>query len=1041
MQSATPSAWSTTPWTTTARCCSKGRRPPSLDLDHGTYPFVTSSNPVAGGACTGSGLGPRDIDRVIGIAKAYVTRVGAGPFPTEQENDIGELLVERGHEFGTNTGRRRRCGWFDAVMLRQAVRLNSLSEVALTKLDVLDTFESVKVCVAYEADGIPYTHLPYHQSTFHKAKPVYEELPGWRTDLTAATAPDDMPPAARDYVAFLSEQIGVPVRLGQGVGPGPRADRFLRHRVRVCVVGSGGREHALAHALARTADVVVTPGNTGMAPPITVAEDHSVEDIAADLYVIGPEAPLVAGLADTLRAQGKAVMGPGADGALLEGSKAFMKEVLRAAAVPTAAFAAFDALESAAALDYLESLPGPWVIKTDGLAGGKGVRVAHSLDEAREDITAKLSGAAFGDAGRTVVIEEGLVGEECSLLVLCDGTRVVPLLPAQDFKRIGDGDTGPNTGGMGAYAPDVPHVDPSPRWSSFLDTAVRPLVSELRRRGIDYRGVLYAGLMLTPEGPKVIEFNVRFGDPETQVVLPLLADDAAELFLAVANGDLDEARPPAFTDDSAVCVVLASQGYPEKPRTGDTIEGLNAAGQSVAGIAGVTVFHAGTRRHSHDGPFYTAGGRVLGVTAVAPTLGQARQRSMAAGGTDRLGRDADAPRHCGAGRRIAGGRAGGSAMIPRYAPADMAARFLEDPACFHTWLEVELLATEAQAALGVVPADDAATCRAKAPTVDEVFVADVLEREKITDHDVAAFVDVVQERIKALAASHIHSGLDLLRRGGHRAMYTLDAGRRGILLFDLEAFVAALKACALELPHRKLVDNVATHGMAAPSRRPSPPSSFRGRCRRTATAAACGPARGRRTAVGGQPPRRVGTSSRTSIRRWRPASALPWGLTPALATQVIAWDRHAEYFYACAAICADSIEGLRTEIRHLARSVARRSRGAVRRRPEGQPRPCRAQAQPDPPERLCKAWPARLQRGYLGAWLEDMACRHERTSPRARSSGGFVRRFCYWLAMLRKATSWPPACRCALMGAAELDPRARSALSSPAYPAGVVRAG
>jgi phosphoribosylamine---glycine ligase len=398
--------------------------------------------------------------------------------------------------------------------------------------------------------------------------------------------------------------------------------------VRVCIVGSGGREHALAHVLARTADVVVTPGNPGMAAPITVAEDQSVEEIDADLYVIGPEAPLVAGLADTLRAQGRAVMGPGADGALLEGSKAFMKEVLSAAGVPTADFAAFDALESAAALEYLESLPGPWVIKTDGLAAGKGVLVAQDLGEARQDVTAKLSGSAFGDAGRTVVIEEGLVGEECSLLVLCDGAHVVPLLPAQDFKRIGDGDTGPNTGGMGAYAP-MPHVDGA-AVDLIMDTAVRPLVAELRRRGIDYRGVLYAGLMLTADGPKVIEYNVRFGDPETQVVLPLLADDAAELFLAVANGDLGGAKPPSFTDESAVCVVLASQGYPEHPRTGDSIEGLDVTGQSVAGIDGVTVFHAGTRRHTPDGQFYTAGGRVLGVTGVAPRLEQARERAYAA---------------------------------------------------------------------------------------------------------------------------------------------------------------------------------------------------------------------------------------------------------------------------------------------------------------------------------------------------------------------------------------------------------------------------
>jgi phosphoribosylamine---glycine ligase len=398
--------------------------------------------------------------------------------------------------------------------------------------------------------------------------------------------------------------------------------------VRVCIVGSGGREHALAHVLARTADVVVTPGNPGMAPPITVAADESVEDIEADLYVIGPEAPLVAGLADTLRTQGRPVLGPGADGALLEGSKAFMKEVLRAAGVPTARFATFDALESAAAMDYLETLPGPWVIKTDGLAAGKGVLVAQSLDEARADVTAKLSGASFGDAGRHIVIEEGLVGEECSLLVLCDGAVAVPLVPAQDFKRIGDGDAGPNTGGMGAYAP-MPHVGAT-AVDRIMDAAVLPLVEELRRRGIDYRGVLYAGLMLAPEGPKVIEYNVRFGDPEAQVVLPLLDGDVAALFLAVANGELAGAAAPAFSCDAAVCVVLASQGYPENPRTGATIEGLTSAGRSVAAIDGVTVFHAGTGRHSPGGPFHTAGGRVLGVTAVAPTLGQARECAYAA---------------------------------------------------------------------------------------------------------------------------------------------------------------------------------------------------------------------------------------------------------------------------------------------------------------------------------------------------------------------------------------------------------------------------
>ena len=202
----------------------EGAQATFLALDHGPYPFVTSSNPVAGGACTGSGLGPRDIDRVIGIAKAYVTRVGAGPFPTELSDETGDLLVERGHEFGTNTGRRRRCGWFDAVMARQAVRLNSLSEVALTKLDVLDTFETVKVCVAYEANGERFEYPPYHQSILHQVTPIYEELPGWRADLTTATTSEDLPRAARDYVAFLAEQIGVPVRL---VGVGPGREQFV----------------------------------------------------------------------------------------------------------------------------------------------------------------------------------------------------------------------------------------------------------------------------------------------------------------------------------------------------------------------------------------------------------------------------------------------------------------------------------------------------------------------------------------------------------------------------------------------------------------------------------------------------------------------------------------------------------------------------------------------------------------------------------------------------------------------------------------------
>jgi adenylosuccinate synthase len=203
----------------------EGAQATFLDLDHGTYPFVTSSNPVAGGACTGAGVGPRDVESVIGIAKAYITRVGAGPFPTECDDEVGDAMVERGHEYGTNTGRRRRCGWFDAVLLRQAVRLNSLSEVAITKLDVLDDFDRVKVCVGYEAGGKRYDYPPYHQSVLHQVVPIYEELPGWRQDLSGATEVADLPTSARRYIAFLAEQIGVPIKL---VGVGPGREQFVR---------------------------------------------------------------------------------------------------------------------------------------------------------------------------------------------------------------------------------------------------------------------------------------------------------------------------------------------------------------------------------------------------------------------------------------------------------------------------------------------------------------------------------------------------------------------------------------------------------------------------------------------------------------------------------------------------------------------------------------------------------------------------------------------------------------------------------------------
>jgi phosphoribosylamine---glycine ligase len=388
--------------------------------------------------------------------------------------------------------------------------------------------------------------------------------------------------------------------------------------MRVCVVGSGGREHALAHVLGRTGEVVVTPGNPGI--PGSVSTPPA--EVEADLYVVGPEVPLVAGLADELRAAGRLVFGPGADGARLEGSKAWMKEVVEAAGVPTARYSSFTEVEPA--VEFLRSLPGPWVTKTDGLAAGKGVLVATAIDDAVADVRAKLAGESFGDAGRTVVIEEGMAGPELSLLAVCDGTRAVALAPAQDFKRVGDGDTGPNTGGMGAYSP-VPAVDDA-LVDDVMARFVAPTLAELRRRGIDYRGVLYAGLMLTPDGPRLVEYNVRFGDPEAQVVLPRLTTDLAELLAAAAAGDLTRAPAPAVGEDACVTVVLASEGYPAAPRTGDVITGV-----SDAQAAGATVFCAGVAS-GPDGALVTAGGRVLDVTAMGPTVAVARARAYTAAG-------------------------------------------------------------------------------------------------------------------------------------------------------------------------------------------------------------------------------------------------------------------------------------------------------------------------------------------------------------------------------------------------------------------------
>jgi phosphoribosylamine--glycine ligase len=404
--------------------------------------------------------------------------------------------------------------------------------------------------------------------------------------------------------------------------------------VRILVLGSGGREHALAWSFARSDDVdevVCAPGNPGMAAlgrcvavdvtdPLAVA--RLADDLDADLTVVGAEVPLVAGVVDAVEARGRLAFGPRAAGARLEGSKAWMKEVLAAAGVPTAGHATFGAGQEQEALAHLDRLPGLYIVKTDGLAAGKGVVVTESIAEAREAVREYLSGAAFGDAGRRIVIEEGLTGPEVSLLVLCDGAEgAVALAPAQDFKRIGEGDAGPNTGGMGAYSP-VPAA-PDAMVDELMRTAVTPTLAELRTRGVGYRGILYAGLMLTPTGPKVLEYNVRFGDPECEVVVPRLRSDLARHCLESARGKLE--TPVAFSDEACVTVVLATEGYPASPRSGDVIEGVEAAEAHDR----VLVFHAGTTR-DEAGALRTAGGRVLNVTALGPSIEQARERAYTA---------------------------------------------------------------------------------------------------------------------------------------------------------------------------------------------------------------------------------------------------------------------------------------------------------------------------------------------------------------------------------------------------------------------------
>ncbi|MFT5507684.1 MAG: phosphoribosylamine--glycine ligase [Hyphomicrobiaceae bacterium] len=402
--------------------------------------------------------------------------------------------------------------------------------------------------------------------------------------------------------------------------------------MKVLLIGGGGREHSLAWALSASpllTELFCAPGNAGIAD-VARCIDLDVGDHAAvvtfcgqegiGLVVVGPEAPLVAGLADDVRAAGIKCFGPSADAAQLEGSKAFTKELCTEASIPTAAYGSFANAESANA--YAQEQPLPIVVKADGLAAGKGVVIAETMVEAKAAIDACFEGA-FGDAGSEVVIEEFMIGEEASFFALVDGENVLGLATAQDHKRVGDGDTGPNTGGMGAYSPAPVMTDALK--AQVMDTIILPTVRTMAKRGTPFAGVLYAGLIITDEGPKLIEYNTRFGDPECQVLMMRMKSDLLPALLAACDGMLGS-FDLRWHDDVALTVVMAADGYPDAPKKGTTIGGLDAAGA----IEGVEIFHAGTKEI--NGTLIANGGRVLNVTARGTSVAEAQTRAYEAVG-------------------------------------------------------------------------------------------------------------------------------------------------------------------------------------------------------------------------------------------------------------------------------------------------------------------------------------------------------------------------------------------------------------------------
>jgi len=402
--------------------------------------------------------------------------------------------------------------------------------------------------------------------------------------------------------------------------------------MKVLIVGGGGREHALAWAVAKSPKLTklyAAPGNAGIADVAECldigAEDVSgicaaCEELKIDFVIVGPEAPLVAGLADRIEAMGLPVFGPSAKAAEIEGSKGMMKDLLAKYDIPTADYERFDEPDSAK--EYIRVKNKPVVVKADGLAAGKGVILSHTLNEAYAAVDHIMVEEAFGDAGAEIVIEEFLTGEEASYFALCDGERAIPLAGAQDHKAVGDGDHGPNTGGMGAYTP-APILDAAME-KRIMDEIVTPTVEAMAKEGKPYKGVLFAGLMISDEGPKVIEFNCRFGDPECQPIMARLKSDALEMLLAAAEGRLDTIKPK-WDNRAALTVVMAAKGYPGSYAKGTPISGLDAAARDKD----VMVFHAGTAT-GEDGGIVAAGGRVLGVTALGKDVADAQMKAYAA---------------------------------------------------------------------------------------------------------------------------------------------------------------------------------------------------------------------------------------------------------------------------------------------------------------------------------------------------------------------------------------------------------------------------